>query len=125
MRIKIDPESGPGKLLAPFSRTINAMPEPVAKSSGGLTTIAGTAMTAAGSDMLKFAVPAPLDGINRELFNLYRQLGSQSIADFSQQNPIMGGLSNCVIGCGLIGFGDQIGDFYGDDSDKKKPKSPS
>lgn len=125
MRIKINPDNGPGKFLAPFSHTINAIPKPIAQSSGGLTTIAGTAMTAAGSGVLKLEVPAPLKGIDRELFNLYRQLGSQSIADFSQQNPIMGGLSNCVIGCGLIGFGDQIGDFYGDDSDEERPKSPS
>ena len=128
MRIKIDPESGPGKLLAPFSHTINAIPAPVAKSSGGLTTIAGTAMTCAGSDLLGMEGPAQAKGIMKEVFNVYRMLGSQGIADFSQNNPFLGGASNCVIGSGSIGFGENLGDFMDSGSTgskKNKPKSPS
>lgn len=125
MRIKIDPETGPGKFLAPFSHTINAIPKPVAQSSGGLITVAGTAMASVGSELLGMQAPAPAKGIVKEVFNVYNMLGSQAIADFSQKNPNLGGASNCIIGCGLIGFGDQLGNFVDGDSGKDKPKSPS
>ena len=111
MRIQIDPNSNAGKFLTPFSCTINAIPEPLTKSSGGLTTVVGTAMTSAGGDLIGLEGPVQAKGMAREVFNLYRTLGSHSVADFSQNNPMIGGLSNCAIGSGSIGFGENFGDF--------------